>query len=158
LEEEIREGDMNEFKLAREIIALSASQNWDAAKLEWFLQEIYFEDEPGVCLCGHTPIIETCVLKNKANGNIAIVGNVCVKKFMGLNSDKIFQAVKRVRKEIDKSLNAEAIEYALEKGWINSKDKSFYLDVFRKRNLSEKQLKWKKDVNSRVLKGITNNV
>ncbi|MBE4160105.1 hypothetical protein HJ102_22715 [Vibrio parahaemolyticus] len=131
---------MSEYKLTEEIIKLSQSQLWDVAKSEWTLYEIYEADEPERCLCGHFPIIEICTLKNKLNSNYATVGNCCVKKFIGLPSDKIFQAIKRVRKDDEKSLNAEAISHAYDKGWINDWEKSFYLDVMRKRKLTPNQL------------------
>jgi len=133
---------MPEYQLTQGIINLSSSSNWDAAKLEWRLSEIYEADEPETCLCGHHPIIEICVISNKNNGNTTNVGNCCVKKFMGLPSDKIFQAIKRVRKDNEKSLNAEAIQYAYDRDWINDWEKDFYLDVMRKpkKTLSQKQL------------------
>ncbi|WP_041794017.1 hypothetical protein [Micavibrio aeruginosavorus] len=142
---------MNKYKIAEEIIRLSTSKNWDLAKLEWHLEDVYFEDEPETCLCGHTPIIEVCILKNKNNGNTARVGNICVKKFMGLDSDKIFQSVKRIKKDVTKSLSAEALQYAFQKNWIFLKDRDFYISIMKKRLLTEKQLKWKKDINLRVL-------
>ena len=148
---------MSEYKLIEEIIKLSESKKWDSAKLEWGLSEIYEEDEPDTCLCGHFPIIEMCVLKNKINANLATVGNCCVKKFIGLPSDKIFQAVKRVRKNNNKSLNAEAIEHAFNKGWINTWERDFYLDIMRKRNLSDKQALKKLQVNERVMIAIRRN-
>lgn len=142
---------MSEYKLSSEIINLSESANWDIAKLEWNLQEIYESEEPETCLCGHYPIIETCVLKNKINQNTAIVGNCCVKKFIGLPSDKIFQSVKRVRKDIQKSLNAEAIQHASNKGWINEWEYNFSIDLMRKRKLSVKQLQTRKNINEKML-------
>jgi hypothetical protein len=83
---------MSEFKLTEEIINRSQSKVWDMAKLEWSLHKIYEADEPETCLCGHFPIIEICTLRNKLNGQFATVGNCCVKKFIGLPSDLIFQA------------------------------------------------------------------
>ena len=80
---------MSEFKLIEEIIALSEASNWDEAKREWALLHVYREDDPLTCLCGHFPINEICVIGNMKNGREAIVGNVCVKKFMGLPSDLI---------------------------------------------------------------------
>lgn len=130
---------MSEYTLTEEIITRSVAEDWDAAKLEWSLFEVYEAEEPETCLCGHFPIIELCVLQNKHNHDFATVGNCCVKKFLGLESDKIFQAVKRVRKDSERALNAEAIEYGFNKGWINSWEKRFYLDTMRKRNLSPKQ-------------------
>ena len=141
---------MSEYKLTEEIIKLSQSQLWDVAKSEWTLYEIYEADEPERCLCGHFPIIEICTLKNKLNSNYATVGNCCVKKFIGLPSDKIFQAIKRVRKDDEKSLNAEAITHAYDKGWINDWEKGFYLDVMRKRKLTPNQLNKKVQINNKL--------
>ena len=44
-----------------------------------------------MCLCSHFPIKEICVIRNRVNGVRAEVGNVCVKKFLGLPSGKIFE-------------------------------------------------------------------
>lgn len=142
---------MGKYQLFSGIIALSQAKDWDTAKLEWRLKEIFFSDDPETCLCGHFPIIELCILKNKKNGKEATVGNCCVKKFMDLPSDKIFQAVKRIRKGEGKSLNAEALSYALEKGWINQWEFKFYLDTCRKRMLSDKQISKRIQINNKVL-------
>ncbi|MGV7164999.1 hypothetical protein [Xanthomonas citri] len=142
---------MSEYKLTSAIIELSAAMSWEAAKLEWHLNEVYEADEPETCLCGHFPIVELCILGNKANGNEATVGNFCVKRFIGLPSDKIFQAVKRVRKETSKSLNAEAIRHAFERNWLTPWERDFYFDVMRKRNLTLKQQEKKKQINELVL-------
>lgn len=142
---------MSEYKLTKNIIELSSSNDWDRAKLEWTIQDVYEADESNTCLCGHFPILETCILKNKSNGNEAIVGNCCVKKFIGLPSDKIFQAVKRVRKDNEKPLNAEAIQHAHEKRWINDWEDNFAIDTMRKRNLSIKQLQSRIKTNEKML-------
>src|ERR1051326_1760272 len=110
---------MPEYRLTTEIINRSRSNNWDAAKLEWQLQEVFESDDPDTCLCGHFPINEICILRNRLSGTQVVVGNRCVKKFIGLPSDKLFQAVKRIRKDLENSLNADAIQHAHEKGWIN---------------------------------------
>ena len=109
---------MSEYRLTEEIIKLSMANQWDLAKLEWGLESVYKEDTPDTCLCGHRPILEICIIHNNHNHNRAIVGNCCVKKFIGLPSDKIFQAVKRIQKDEQKSLNIEAIQHAYDKGWI----------------------------------------
>ena len=140
---------MSEYKLTSGIISLSQSEIWDKAKLEWVLNEIYQAEEPDTCLCGHFPIIEICILRNKFNGNHATVGNCCVKKFIGLPSDKIFQAVKRVKKDNQKSLNAESIQHGKNKGWLNQWEYDFYMDIMRKRNLSSKQLQKKIQINEK---------
>lgn len=142
---------MSEYKLTQEIIQRSQSKVWDIARLEWALNEIYEADEPETCLCGHFPIIDICILRNKVNGHLATVGNCCVKKFIGLPSDLIFQAVKRVRMDTQNSLNAEAIQHAYEKGWINEWEFKFSIDTMRKRNLSAKQLQSRMKVNEKML-------
>lgn len=142
---------MGEYRLTQEIIARSMSPLWDEAKLEWALNEVYEADEPETCLCGHFPIIELCILANRRNGNAATVGNCCVKKFIGLPSDKIFQAVKRVRKDEAKSLNSEAIDHAYNKGWINDWEKDFYFNIMRKRKLTTKQRTKKLQINAKML-------
>jgi hypothetical protein len=140
-----------EYELAREIVELSVATTWDKAKLEWWLEDVYEADEPETCLCGHFPIIEICVLRNNINGREAVVGNCCVRKFIGLPSDKIFQAVKRVRKDSEKSLNAETIQHAFDHRWINQWEYDFYFSIMRKRNLSDKQLAIKRRINATVL-------
>lgn len=115
------------------------------------LDQIFEADKPETCLCGHFPIIEICVLRNKNNQNTATVGNCCVKKFIGLPSNLIFQALKRVRKDIKKSLNAEAINHAHRNKWISDWERTFSLDTCRKRVLSDKQMGARIKVNQKVL-------
>lgn len=85
------------------------------------------------------------------NQRYATVGNCCVKKFIGLPSDLIFQAVKRVRSDGSHSLNGEALSHALEKQWINQWEFDFYLKVMRKRNLTPKQAAKKQQINEKFL-------
>ena len=141
---------LSEYKLMEEIVARSIANKWDEAKLEWKLDEIYESEDRERCLCGHFPIKEICVIANHKNANKVNVGNCCVKKFIGLPSDKIFQAIKRVRKEEEKSLNAEAIDYAKERHWINAWERDFYLDVMRKRKLTPKQRSKKIQINKKL--------
>lgn len=142
---------MSEYRLTQEIIHRSQAKTWDEAKLEWQLVEVYQQEEPDTCLCGHFPINEICVLRNKRNQHTIEVGNICVKKFLGLPSEKIFQALRRIAKDESKALNAEAIQHAYERGWINDWEKQFYFDTMRKRRLSDKQLAMRKQINHLVL-------
>lgn len=146
----------NQFKLFKEITALSVARTWEEAKLEWDLKHVYREDVPQTCLCGHTPIIEICVLQNRLNGNFADVGNVCVTKFLGLASDLIFSGLKRISKDGNKALNEAAINYAFEQGWINEWEKTFCFNTMRKRKLSIKQAAKRAEINQLVLAKTTN--
>lgn len=148
-------GDGYNFKTLRDaILARSFSKDWDAAKLEWRLSHIYDVDEPEECLCSHFPIIEICVLINRRNGQTAEVGNVCVKRFMGIRSDKIFACVKRLRLDPDKAANAETIELLFEQNLINTWERSFSIDTRRKRKLSFKQLQKRQEINQKILSNI----
>lgn len=142
---------MSRYKLTEEIIKRSQAQTWDAARPEWGLEDVYFVEDPETCLCGHFPIKEICTLRNSANQETADVGNCCVKKFLGLPSDKIFQAVKRVKVDGDKALNAEAIQHAHQKGWMTDWERDFSLNTMRKRVLTGKQLQKRREINARVL-------
>lgn len=142
---------MSEYQLTTRLIDLSMGNTWDEAKFEWVLESVWREDEPDTCLCGHYPIIEICLLRNQKNGNSGIVGNCCVKKFTNLPSDLIFQAVKRIQDDIDRAINAETIDHAHEKGWINDWERKFYLDTWRKRKLSGSQQTKRRQINNKVL-------
>jgi len=142
---------MSEYKLFQEIIALSVANEWDLAKYEWKLVDIIEADEPEYCLCGHYPIKELCELRNFKNNNTTIVGNHCVNKFMEIKSNKIFESIKKLREDISKSANIETIDFLFEKDLISTWEKDFYSDIFRKRVLSENQLRKKIEVNRKIL-------
>lgn len=140
---------MSEYQLTNKLLKLSQSPKWDEAKLEWELIGIEIVDDPEECLCGHYPILEICLIKNNKTNNESRVGNCCVKKFNN-KSDKIFRSVARIRKNIEKSVNAETLDLAVNNQWVNDKEYRFYMDILRKRNLSDKQLAWKKAINQKI--------
>jgi hypothetical protein len=148
---------MSEYKLTEEIMARSEAKTWSEAKLEWELRQIWDEEEPDTCLCGHYPIREICEITNIRNGNAAQVGNCCVKKFLGLPSGKLFEAIKRVRKHIDKSLNESMVNWGFERRWISQWEHEFYLDILGKRRLSDKQIEIKRKINEKILSQVVRN-
>lgn len=146
---------MAKYKLTQEIISRSEAENWNEAVLEWSLKHIYMSKEPQTCLCGHYPIIETCVIRNRENFCEVEVGNCCVKKFIGLDSEQLFASVRRVKANPDcASLNREAISWAHENCFINDWEKSFYLDTWRKRKLSSRQADKRAVINRKVLAAV----
>jgi hypothetical protein len=145
---------MSVFKLTKGIIEFSIANTWDEAKLEWELEQLWREDEPDTCLCGHFPIIEICLLRNNRNQNKVIVGNCCVKKFKTLPSDLIFQAIARIQGDIARAINVETINHAFNKGWINDWERKFYMDTWRKRNLSGSQHDKRIQINRKILSRI----
>lgn len=146
----------NQFRLIEAIFAQSVAKTWDEAKLESELKGIHREEEPRTCLCGHTPIIEICVLRNRSNGHSAVVGNVCVTKFLGLESERIFSSLRRVARDQAKALSAEAIQYAFDQRWISDWEHKFCLNTRSKRKLSAKQAVIRAEINHRVVARTTN--
>ncbi len=96
------EDGYNFRQLSKEILAKSRAEDWETARKEWALVDIIEADEPEACLCGHYPIMEICEIRNRVTGITTEVGNVCVKRFLGVRSDLIFTAVKKIRKDIKK--------------------------------------------------------
>jgi hypothetical protein len=147
---------MARWRLTSEILARSVADTWNAARLEWELERIFFADpdEPWTCLCGHQPILKLCVIANRENGNEAVVGSCCVKRFLGLPSGPLFAALERVAADPDTALSAAAVKHAHGKGWISDREKTFYLDTLRpavRCRLSERQRAWGRAINERVL-------
>ena len=55
---------MSQYLLTTELLKLSFSQKWDEAKLEWDVIDIEKVEDPETCLCGHSPILEICIICN----------------------------------------------------------------------------------------------
>lgn len=149
-------GGHNEQKFRAAIFSSSQSSDWDEAKAEWELHFVY--DDSGndrSCKCEHKPIIQICVIKNRKNGNTLEVGNVCVKRFLRLLSQRIFSVIKRLRWDINKSLNPKALELFRDRGVISNSEVQDYLIYWRRRsNMSDDQKRQKIDINTRILKYI----
>ncbi|HPJ13877.1 MAG TPA: hypothetical protein PLE16_03215 [Spirochaetota bacterium] len=142
---------MSNYKLIQEILIKSQSKIWDYAKTEWTLVDIFEADEQETCLCGHYPIKELCELHNSINGQTVIVGNQCVKKFMGISSDKLFESVKKVKSDIEKAINLETISFLFKKGLISKWENDFYTNTYRKRIMSDEQIRKRIEINKKVL-------
>lgn len=141
-----------EYKLIEEIINLSNSDNWDTAKEEWLFHHAYYHSSGLTCLCGHRPIKNICVLKNRLNKTEAEVGNCCVTKFLGIEDGTIvFSAISRLKKDLSKSLGKEAFEFIKSKSILNEFECAFYLDTIGKRILSDKQMAIRQRINTKFL-------
>lgn len=140
------------YKLTEEIISLSDSTTWDFAKLEWSFEFAYYAEDLQTCLCGHYPIKNICVIRNTKNSNQTEVGNCCINKFLGIeDGNKIFTSIKKLKDDISKSMSAEVVNYIYGKKGISDFEYKFYKDIYRKRNLSLKQLEIKNRINNKFL-------
>ena len=137
--------------LRKEIINRSVAKQWEPARLEWSVYDIWLSEEPGVCLCGHSPIKEMCELENSANGLHVIVGNCCVQRFMGLPSENLFAGLRRIREDSERAMNLEMIEHAWRMNWITPWEYGFCIDTMRKHKLSPKQSVIRVRINTRVI-------
>lgn len=137
-------------RLSESIIEMSIADNFEEAKKEWRLTGIYKGD--AICLCGHSPITNICVLTNKLNSQQTIVGSTCVQKFIGLPAKDIFLSVNMIVKDIKNYLCLELIEYLHEQKIINDWEFAFLKDTHKKRYLSDKQMAKRVEINQRLLK------
>ncbi|MCA8900388.1 MAG: hypothetical protein KDA53_03990 [Hyphomonas sp.] len=142
-------------QLKAAILKLSRATDWETARKEWILTDIYESEEPEECLCGHFPIIEICQIKNRITGHYTDVGNVCVKRFLGFRSDLIFAGIKRVRNDPGKALNADCIVFFRDRGVLNNWEYEFLENTKNKRKPSAKQLATRISINQKVLGALT---
>ena len=140
------------YKLTEEILNLSESNEWNFAKLEWSFEFAYYAEELQKCLCGHYPIKNICVIKNRRNSSVTEVGNCCINKFLGIDEgNKIFISIKKLKDSETASMSSEVIEYIYKKKGISDFEYNFYKSIYRKRIMSEKQWDIKKRINQKFL-------
>jgi hypothetical protein len=133
------------------ILALSVAKDWSVAKAEWTLVNVEEADDLQTCPCGHYPIKQLCVLKNRINSSTIEVGNVCVKRFIGLRSDLVFDGIARIRADDTRSLGVDATILFYHRGVLSQWEYEFQTDTMKKRALSSKQMLMRQRINQKVL-------
>lgn len=143
----------NFAQLQQEIFSRSREKtDWTLCKNEWRVHDIYRVGDEQTCLCGHNPIFQICELQNEVTRQFADVGNVCVQKFIGLRSKRLFAALDRIDKDPRRSLNKEAIDLYTHLRVIGGGEAEEYLSFYRKRkHVTEEQYEFKEAINSRIL-------
>ena len=142
----------NRLKLSAHILQLSVSNDFEEACGEWKFVGAEILDK-SCCPCGQT-IKERCYLENKLNGNTTHVGNVCVNKFMGMDTSNLFAGLKRLLDNPDGNANQAVIDYAKDRGLIYSSEIKFLTDTKNKRKLSQAQMGWKRKINWRIINDV----
>lgn len=112
---------------------------------------MYFAGSAQTYLCTHSPIIEVCVLLNEQTKARVEVGNCCVKRFLNLPSDTVFDAIKRIQKDPAKALNEAAIDLFHRRQWLTDYEASFCRSTRAKRSLSGKQAALRQRINTKIL-------
>lgn len=139
-------------KFTTAILALSNAKEWLEAKPEWELYLVYNDGSDRSCECGHQPIHQICVIRNRYNKKVAEVGNVCVHNFMQLASRRIFSVLRRVKAEITKSLNPAALDLFHDRGIMSAGELEEYKSYWRKRtSMTDAERRQKLEINQRVL-------
>jgi hypothetical protein len=140
------------YRLFSEIVARSESKEWDEAKKEWYLAYIEIASPSEVaenvysCLCGHPHLKELCYIRNKINKTEVLVGNCCVKKFMKLDSDELFKAIKHSK------INLPTLELAYKHLVISQTERRFFIENMRKRKLDPAKKAIMDSIRNRILK------
>lgn len=141
----------NLARLKEHIIPLSEASTFEDARREWDLEAVEISDEWDNCPCGQD-IKEHCYIRNRINGNTTYVGNVCINKFIQINTGNLFEGLKRIANDETANPNHDLIEHAYRMGYLYSdKEYLFLKQTALKRNLSPAQLAWKRKINRRIL-------
>lgn len=132
------------------ILLLSSSMDFNSAKNEWDLVHIEISEDFDICPCGKD-IKEHCYIRNRLTGHETYVGNVCINRFMGLDTGKLFAGLKRITQDQDAAPNLALIAHANEKGYLFDREFGFLTSTARKRILSAAQLSWRQKINRRII-------
>ena len=139
-------------RLKAHILPLSQARDFDLARREWSLVAVELSDEWDQCPCGQD-IKEHCFIRNDTTGAQTYVGNVCINRFIGIDTGTLFDGLRRLSKDPRANANAAVIEHAWKHGFLyDEREYRFLLQTMHKRKLSEAQLAWKEKANRRILK------
>jgi hypothetical protein len=89
-------------------------------------------------------------LLNRENGNTVVVGNVCVTRFLGLDSEALFRALRRIRKNPGCALSTAIVERLWELGLVSEWERGFLQNTTHRRRLSERQRAKRTEINVAV--------
>jgi hypothetical protein len=141
--------DHNLERLKAHILPLSHARTFEAAKDEWELVRVEISQTFAVCPCGQ-PIKEHCHIRNKRTGRSTYVGNVCINRFLGIDTGNLFDGLKRIASDPHANPNEDVIDHAWKLGYIFESEYSFLMQTRLKRSLSDKQRAWKEKINRRI--------
>jgi hypothetical protein len=137
-------------RLKAHILPLSKAKDFETARTEWKLIAVEISDEFDNCPCGQE-IKEQCYIENPHTGHKTYVGNVCINRFIGIDTGTLFDGLKRIAEDESSNANEDVIEYANERGFLFDKEYDFLMDTRLKRKISPKQIAWKRKINRRII-------
>jgi len=136
-------------RLKSHILPLSEANDFHVARTEWRLVGVEMHEDFDNCPCGK-PIKELCYIENQLNHKKTYVGNVCVNRFIGIDTGNLFSGLKRIAQDDTANANEDLIIHAYQLGYIYEKEYLFLIQTKNKRKLSDKQIAWKKKINQRI--------
>lgn len=141
-------------KLKEHILPLSKSDRFEVARAEWDLIGVEITEEWDHCPCGQE-IKEHCYITNRITGESTYVGNICINRFIGIDTGNLFDGLKRIAKDPYANANLDVIEHGRTMGYIYDAEYEFLVSTRLKRKLSDKQLDWKRKINRRITQQIS---
>jgi len=136
-------------RLKAHILPLSKAKDFETARTGWKLVAVEISEEFDNCPCGQE-IKEHCYIENARTGKQTYVGNVCINRFIGIDTGNLFDGLRRISEDDTANANADVIEYANDRGFLYDKEYDFLMSTRRKRVLSPKQVAWKRRINRRI--------
>jgi hypothetical protein len=141
-------------RLKAHILPLSQSDIFDVARTEWDLVSVEITQLFDHCPCGQE-IKEHCYITNRITGDSTYVGNVCINRFIGIDTGNLFDGLKRIANDPYANANLDVIEHGRKMGYIYDSEYKFLVSTRLKRKLSDKQLEWKRKINRRITEQIS---
>ncbi len=150
-----------ERNFREKLISMSVCKKYPTLLEEWGLSRIEKLEQAQTCICGDFSIREVCHIKNQKNGLTALVDIFCIKTYFENNgfltgTHKIFDALKRIQKDIKNSANVELINYGSKKGILTLREHDFYLGIWGKNNnkLDQTEISKKQELNKRIISSV----
>ncbi len=141
--------DHNLERLSAHILPLSHASDFESARKEWKLVGVEISEEFDNCPCGQD-IKEHCHIENAITKNKTYVGNVCINRFLGIDTGNLFLGLKRISTTPTANANEDLIIHAYKLGYIYENEYKFLMETKLKRKLTLSQLVWKEKINRRI--------
>jgi len=116
--------------------------------------DVEISEEMHNCPCGQE-IKEHCYIENSITGHRTHVGNICINRFMGINTGTLFDGLKRIAADPYANPNEALVEFAWKQGHLyDEREYEFVQQMCRKRKRSDAQKSWIAKINRRILNKI----
>lgn len=146
----------NLVALKRAMTDLSLATEWPDVIKEWQLEFLEWGEDTTSCLCGVT-IMERCHMRNLVTRKRCVIGNVCVRRFLGIDMRGVFRGLASIRKDVLAAAGTDLLVYAHAQHIIDDWQYQFAVNTLRKRKLSARQHVQREAINQIILKKLCRN-